>query len=156
MEWQILYWHWLVLGMVLMIAEIFIPSFTIFWFGLGGIVTAAVLGLVPGTSLTWQLLVWVAASSAFAVLWFKCVKPRMVDRTKAGISREAIVGESGMVVRAPENGRRGSLRFPVPILGSDEWSFICSEGVAVGERVRVRDISGNDLIVEKAGQETNL
>ena len=30
MEWKILYWHWLVFGMVLMIAEIFIPSFTIF------------------------------------------------------------------------------------------------------------------------------
>jgi membrane protein implicated in regulation of membrane protease activity len=32
------YWHWLVLGMILMVIEMFIPSFTIFWFGLGGLV----------------------------------------------------------------------------------------------------------------------
>jgi len=153
MEWKILYWHWLVLGMALMIAEIFIPSFTIFWFGLGGLVAAAVLWLAPELSLTWQVLAWVAASTVCVYLWFRFIKPRMTDRTKAGISREAIVGEWGMVVKAPENGRRGSLRFAVPILGSDEWSFICREPVTVGERVRVRDISGNDLIVEKAGQE---
>ncbi|NLC70846.1 MAG: NfeD family protein [Desulfuromonadaceae bacterium] len=152
MEWRVLYWHWLVLGMILMIAEIFIPSFTIFWFGLGGIVAAAVLWLAPDLSLSWQLLVWVAASSVFAFLWFRFVKPLMTDRTKAGISREAIVGECGMVVKAPENGRRGILRFTIPILGSDEWSFICGELVSVGERVRVRDISGNDLIVDKIGQ----
>lgn len=153
MEWKILYWHWLVFGMVLMIAEIFIPSFTIFWFGLGGIVAATVLGLAPEMGLTWQLLVWVFSSSLFAFLWFRLVKPRMIDRTKAGISREAMVGECGLVVKAPESGRRGVLRFSFPILGSDEWSFICAEGVTVGERVRVREISGNDLIVEKIGHQ---
>ena len=31
------YWHWLVFGMILIIAELFIPSFTIFWFGLGAL-----------------------------------------------------------------------------------------------------------------------
>ena len=38
MELQMLYWHWLVLGVVLIVAEIFIPSFTILWFGLGALV----------------------------------------------------------------------------------------------------------------------
>jgi len=152
MAWKVLYWHWLVLGMVLMIGEIFIPSFTIFWFGLGALVAAGILLVAPGMSLTWQLLIWVAASAAFTFLWFKFVKPLMTDRTKAGISREAVVGEWGMVVRAPEEGRRGLLRFPVPILGADEWSFMCRETVAAGERVRVVDFSGNDLIVERADQ----
>jgi membrane protein implicated in regulation of membrane protease activity len=35
MDMQMLYWHWLVFGILLVIAEIFIPSFTIMWFGLG-------------------------------------------------------------------------------------------------------------------------
>ena len=37
MDMQMLYWHWLVFGILLVIAEIFIPSFTIMWFGLGAI-----------------------------------------------------------------------------------------------------------------------
>jgi len=34
MDIQLLYWHWLVIGMILVVGEIFIPSFTILWFGL--------------------------------------------------------------------------------------------------------------------------
>ena len=40
MEFKLLYWYWLVFGMILIIAELFIPSFTIFWFGLGAILEA--------------------------------------------------------------------------------------------------------------------
>ena len=43
MEFELLYWHWLVFGMLLVAAEIFIPSFTVLWFGLG----ALVVGLLP-------------------------------------------------------------------------------------------------------------
>ena len=149
MEWKILYWHWLVFAMVLMIAEIFIPSFTIFWFGLGGLIVGGILWVTPGIDLTWQLLIWGMASTLFTVFWFLFLKPRMLDRTKAGISREAIVGESGMVIKVPENGKRGTLRFALPLLGSEEWSFICKEEVNVGDRVWVLEVSGNDLIVQK-------
>ena len=41
MDIHIQYWHWLVFGMVLIMAELFVPSFTIFWFGLGGLLVAA-------------------------------------------------------------------------------------------------------------------
>jgi membrane protein implicated in regulation of membrane protease activity len=46
MEFKLLYWHWLVLGMVMILAEIFIPSFTIFWFGLGAILVGGILLLI--------------------------------------------------------------------------------------------------------------
>ena len=43
MTFTLLYWHWLVFGMILIIAEIFIPSFTIFWFGVRNFLYSAVL-----------------------------------------------------------------------------------------------------------------
>lgn len=142
-------WHWLILGMGLIIAELFIPSFTIFWFGLGALVVAGWLFVAPGLPLTGQLLVWALASALFTWLWFRLIRPRMKDRTKAGISREAVLGESGRVIRAPESDRRGMVRFATPLLGADEWPFICEQAVSPGDRVFVRDISGNTLIVEK-------
>ena len=148
MEFQMLYWHWLVIGMLLIIGEIFVTSFTMFWFGLGGLVVALILALAPGMALKWQLLIWALASAAFTLLWFKLVRPRMKDRTKAGIAREAVIGESGQVLKAPADGRRGVVRFTTPLLGSDEWPFICEQPVAPGSRVFVKDISGNTLIVE--------
>ena len=149
MTFKLLYWHWLVLGMILVIAEIFIPSFTVFWFGLGAFIVAGLIWLYPPMNLAAQLFVWAVASIIFTVLWFKYFKPRMADRTHAGISREAIVGESGQVVKIPGAGVRGVVRFTTPLLGSDEWAFICEETVALGDRVFVKEISGNTLIVEK-------
>ena len=120
-----LYWHWLVFGMLLAIAEIFVPSFTIFWFGLGAIIVGGALYFFEHLSFSWQLFIWAVASCLFTFLWFKLFKPLMFDRTKAGISREAILGESGRVVKAPVEGKDGIVRFTMPLLGSDEWPFIC-------------------------------
>jgi membrane protein implicated in regulation of membrane protease activity len=89
------------------------------------------------------------ASCGFTFLWFKCFKPMMKDRTKAGISREAILGESGQVIEVPTEGKRGIVRFTTPLLGDDEWPFISEEKIAIGDRVSVKDISGNTLIVGK-------
>jgi hypothetical protein len=144
-----LYWHWLTLGLVLILAEMFIPSFTIFWFGLGALLTGIILWLAPEISLSWQLLSWALASSGFTFLWFKFLRPRMVDRTKAGLSREAVLGESGRVIAAPLAGKRGMVRFATPLLGSDEWPFICEQETEIGDRVFIKDVSGNTLIVEK-------
>ncbi|MGK2906430.1 MAG: NfeD family protein [Desulfuromonadales bacterium] len=145
---QILYWYWLAFGMILMLFELAVPSFTIFWFGLGALVVGALLLLAPGISLTLQILIWILASTAFALFWFRVLKPRMTDRTKSGISREAVLGETAMVTRLPEGERRGEIRFPVPMLGSDTWPFICTGKVAVGDRVVVQEVSGNTLLVK--------
>lgn len=148
-DWQLLSWHWLVFGMLLMLLELAVPSFTIFWFGLGALAVGILLLLAPAVSLTWQILLWVVASSACAIFWFKILKPRMTDRTKAGLSREAVIGETAMVTRLPEGDRRGELRFAVPLLGSDTWPFFCADEVAVGDRVMVQELSGNTMTVKK-------
>jgi inner membrane protein len=150
MNFTVQYWHWLVFGMILIIAEIFVPSFTIFWFGLGGLVVAGLLLLFASISFAWQLFVWAIASCLFTFLWFKFIRPMMSDRTRAGLSREAAIGETGRVIRIPEHGRRGMVRFSIPLLGSEEWPFICDADVSIGDRVVVVDISGNTLVVNKA------
>jgi len=148
MDFQMLYWHWLVIGMLLIIGEIFMTSFTMFWFGLGGLMVALALGLAPELSLSWQLLIWAVSSAVFTLLWFKLIRPRMKDRTTAGIARESAIGESGQVIKAPAEELRGVVRFTTPLLGSDEWPFICEDPVRPGDRVYIKDISGNTLVVE--------
>jgi membrane protein implicated in regulation of membrane protease activity len=146
---QLEYWHWIVFGMILIIAELVVPSFTIFWFGLAGLIVGGVLLVAPETTFTWQLFLWALGACLMTFLWFKLLKPLMADRTKAGISREAIVGEGGQVIKAPSAEQRGMLRFTTPVLGAEEWPFICEQAVAIGDRVVVTDISGNTLIVTK-------
>ena len=148
MELQMLYWHWLVLGVVLVVAEIFIPSFTILWFGLGALVVgvAALLFDIP---LSTQVLIWTLFSVLFTVLWFKWVKPMMVDSSNSQAARESAIGESGQVIKLPAGDTRGRLRFSTPILGKDEWEFSCETEVALGDRLHIQEISGNVLVVAK-------
>ncbi len=149
MEIELLYWHWLILGAVLILAELALVSFAAIWFGLGAMIVALALVMVPQLSLTLQLLLWTAASVGFTLAWFKILNPRMKDKAMAGLSREAIIGQVGLVARSPVESHRGELRFPAPVMGNDSWSFICVEPVSPGDRVIVIDVVGNSLKVEK-------
>lgn len=149
MEVDLLYWHWLVLGLVLVGLEIFISSFTVIWFGLGAILVGLLIWFVPTLAVSLQLLLWTLTSIGFAIGWFTFLKPKMVDHTKAGMSREAVLGEVGQVIQVPVDGGRGRVRFSKPVLGEDEWDFICEDQLGSGDRVMIRDVSGNTLIVER-------
>lgn len=149
-EWlnqHVAYWHWIVLGLLLAGLEIFLPSFVLIWFGAAALCVGLLTWLVP-VGLTGQLVLWILLSLGFLVLWMKFVAPLMRDRTLAGLSREAIIGQTGIVVRYNSESGRGLLKFPAPILGSEDWEFICEGKLASGDRVSVVEVSGNSLIVK--------
>ena len=144
---ELVYWHWIVLGIVLMLAEIFIGSFFIFWFGAAAVVVGLSLTIAPSISAPTQLIFWTLLSLVFAVAWFRFLKPLSKDVTKAGLSREALIGEIGQVLSVPNDDKRGMVRFPAPLLGSDEWLIMSQDSLSIGDRVSVKDVSGNSLIV---------
>ncbi len=146
---ELVYWHWIVLGILLMLAEIFVGSFFIFWFGAAAVVVGLCLIIAPGIGDSTQLIIWTVLSFGFAVAWFRFLKPLSKDVTKAGLSRETLLGEIGQVLSAPNGDKRGMVRFPAPLLGSDEWLIMSQDTLNIGDRVRVKDVSGNSLIVER-------
>ena len=143
------YWQWIVFGIALMLSEIFIGSFFIVWFGAAAVVVGLLVLPLPNMSGTAQLIIWAISSASFALAWFKLIKPLNIDKTKAGLSKEALLGEIGQVLQVPSSDKRGKVRFPAPVLGSDEWLIISHETVSMGDRVSVVDLSGNALIVKK-------
>lgn len=146
---ELVYWHWIVLGLVLMLAEIFIGSFFIFWFGAAAVVVGLTLTLAPGLGEAAQFIIWTLLSLGFALAWFRFLKPLSKDVTKAGLSREALMGEIGQVLSVPNGDKRGMVRFPAPLLGSDEWLIMSQDSLNIGDRVTVKDVSGNSLIVAR-------
>ena len=149
-EWlnaNIAYWHWLILGLCLALAEIMLLSFVTLWFGLAAIIVGLLLLIYP-FSFTVQLLIWVILSMIIVFSWFKWVSPVLKNKTFSGMSRESMIGQIGTVIEYNSfHEGRGTLRFPAPILGNDEWQFICTDTVDIGARVLVREFSGNTLIV---------
>ena len=146
MDIQLLYWHWLVIGMLLVVAEIFIPSFTVLWFGLGALVVGLVEMVAP-MSMTTQILVWTVSSVLFAVGWFKVIKPKMAAANQNKQSRQSAIGESGLVIKLPSESTLGTMRFSTPVLDRDEWQFSCDVVVELGDRLHIQEISDQTLVV---------
>jgi len=139
------WWHWAVSGIVLIVAELVVPSFVLIWFGVGALFVALLVAFAdPG--LTAELAIWLAVSLALVVAWFKVFKPNM-HKTKVGMSDANITGEIGMLVRDVAPFEKGQVRFQKPILGADVWECIADEAIKSGERVKVVDVEGSFLKV---------
>lgn len=141
-------WHWFVLGVLLMLSELIIPAFAALWFGISAIMVGILLWIFPALDSTVQLVLWMILSILCTVAWFRFIKPLSIDKTKAGLSREATIGQIGMVTQVNMEHEQIRVRFPMPVLGSDEWNCRTLTSVNVGDRVRVVDILGNDLVVQ--------
>lgn len=138
------WWHWAVLGIALIVAELAIPAFVLVWFGLGALLVALVLLALPQAGLTFQIGLWTLASLAMVVLWFRIFKPSL-HKTRIGRSDANVIGEIGLLVQDVEPFRRGQVRFQKPILGADLWECIADEKIASGARVRVLGVEGSLL-----------
>jgi membrane protein implicated in regulation of membrane protease activity len=140
------WWHWVVLGLGLSLAELAIPSFFIIWFGIGAAAVGLILAFAPGLALAWQLLIWTVVSGALTVVWFRYLRPK--TRTSAGTSAASVAGEVGILISDLQAHNRGKVRFQKPILGDDVWECYAEQSITAGERVRVVAVEGNFIKVE--------
>lgn len=142
------WWTWIVGGIVLILAELAVPSFFIVWFGLGALLVG-LLALAFDLSLTAQLATWTIASLSMVVLWFRVFK-QSFDKTRAGTADGDAIGQIGLLVSAVAPFEKGKVRFQGPLLGSEEWVCMADDPIAAGERVRVLAVEGSFLKVSKA------
>ena len=142
------WWHWIVTGVLLLLAELALPAFVLIWFGLGAVAVGLLLVLWPDLPLTAQLAFWLLASLALVWYWFRVFEPAR-HKTRIGMSAASIIGEVGLLTRAVGPFQRGELRLQKPMLGTEIWACISDQEIAVNERVRVLTVEGSLLHVEK-------
>lgn len=143
---ELVWWHWVVLGMVLIGIEMLTPTFFLMWFGLGALLLGGVVAVLP-LGFTAQVLGWAVASLLMTGVWLKYFKNP--DRTHAGQAKEGVLGVTGLVTRAiPEMGE-GEMLFQRPVLGSDRWPAVADAPIPAGEKAKIVDVLGQTLKVEK-------
>jgi hypothetical protein len=145
LEW----WHWEIAGLALVLLELAVPAFFIIWFGFGAMLVGLALLVVPGMALSAQIGVWVLASVAMTVLWFRVFR-RSQHKTLIGTAAGEVIGEIGLLVSAVAPFERGKVRFQRPVLGAEEWACMAESAIAAGERVRVVSVEGSFVKVAKA------
>lgn len=145
---ELAWWHWMVLGMVLVGLEMLVPTFFLIWFGLGAILVGVLtLFAVPGFAV--QLLLWAVASMVMMGAWVRFFK--VPDRNRAGQAKEGVIGIVGMMTRPVTETENGEILFQRPVLGADRWPVVADAAIAAGERAKIVDVLGQTLKVVKSG-----
>ena len=144
---------WTVLGLLLIIAEVFSTGFVLLWFGVGAL--AAALASVLGLGYPFQFLVFfvvsVALTAASRTIFAEhFVRRRHEGGLKTGV--ESLPGKVGTVVTSS----RGALNEgAVKVFGST-WTAYPSPGeepLEAGDRVVVDSIQGASIYVRRVGSE---
>ena len=140
-------WLWLIGGVVLLIAELIAPGFSLIFIGAAGIATG-VLSLALGLPVALQLAV-------FAILAFLAARigGRRFYASRYDYSADPLLNDraarllgKGVVVVEPVDSHGGRVR-----VGDSDWSARGGPA-AVGDRVRIVDIEGYCLKVEPEHQ----
>src|SRR5215210_5144854 len=144
---------WTVLGVILIVAEIFTPGFVLLWFGIGAL-AAAFASLVGLSSLPLQFLIFAIVSTALTAA-SRTIFVNYFSREKTGTDLktgvDGLPGKIGTVVTSS----RGALNEgAVKVFGST-WTAYPAEGeepLEAGERVEVLRVQGASIYVRRVGQ----
>jgi membrane protein implicated in regulation of membrane protease activity len=149
---QLAWIFWLILGVALIVAEVFTLSFFLLWFGIGAI--GAALAAMLGLGFGWQFLVFAVISVGFTLMsrtiFSQYLMHREEDSVKMGM--DSLPGQVGTVTISSKGALNEAA---VKVFGS-EWTAFPSDGVsefAEGEKVEVVSIKGSSIYVRKAGKE---
>jgi len=143
---------WLVLGVGLIIAEVFTLGFVLLWFGVGA-VAAALVGLMGGGFLL-QFLVFAIVSVALTAMsrtiFAKYLSHGDGDLVKMGV--DSLPGQIGTVTLAS----KGALKEGAVKVYGSIWTAFPEDGeteLAEGEKVEVVSVKGSSIYVRRAVRE---
>ena len=147
MEWFVNWsiWHWLILGFVLLIAEIAMPGVFLLWWGLAAIVVAGIMKLFPTLPLSALVVIYAIIAIILSIIWWRYQHSKdQADQSQSVLNQRdhAMIGARGKVLEMAENGiGRGAF-------GDTTWR-IQGEHLNVNDLVVVERVDGITLLVKK-------
>ena len=140
----ILWWHWIVLGVALLIWDMSMGTFFILGLGVAAIIVG-VLDIFLDLSFTVELAIWMILSVLVIAAWFKWFREEPV--TESGQSNYRL-DTLGVVMEDIQPHSRGKVTFDTPVLGNTSWHAISKVNIDKGTRVKIVQINGQLIEVE--------
>ncbi len=134
----VLWWHWIVFGIALLIWDMSMGTFFILGLGIAAIIVG-ILDIFLDTSFTLELTIWMILSILVIAVWFKWFREEPV--TESGQSNYRL-DTLGVVMEDIQPHSRGKVTFDTPVLGNTSWHAISKVDIAKGTRVKIVQISG--------------
>ena len=142
----VVWWFWIIGGLLLIILELATGSFITLGLGIAALIVGLIDLMMP-MGLLIQLLLWIVLSVGFISLFFKWFK-RQDTVSNTGQSTYTF-DTLGIVKDAIHPHQRGKVTFDTPVLGSTQWLATSNEILEVGTRIRIVEVNGQLITVAK-------
>ncbi|MCF6243458.1 MAG: NfeD family protein [Sulfurovum sp.] len=143
---NIIWWHWLIIGFILLILEMNTGTFVILGLGLSAIIVG-ILDLVMPMTFMNQVLSWIVLSLLSLWAWKRWVKIEHVSNTgQSNYNLDTL----GTVTSSIAPNSRGKVTFDTPILGNTTWTATSTHSIDIDSRIKIVEIHGQLIEVEKA------
>jgi membrane protein implicated in regulation of membrane protease activity len=131
--------HWLILGIALIILELFVWTVFLLWIGSSAITVGIIFFLFPNVSGLLQLLIFIVLAVAATLLSkkyypVKTVDEQLHDKAKSHIGKEC-------TIESVENG------VTKVKIGESLW-FAKGSDLSAGQSVKIIDVESSTFIVE--------
>jgi membrane protein implicated in regulation of membrane protease activity len=140
---QIDFWQWWILGLVLLVLEVFAPGAFFLWMGIAAGLVGLILFLVPQMGWEYQVLIFAVLSVGSIVVWRQYLKKHPTESDQPSLNRR---GEQyvGRVFTLDEPIKNGTGKIHVD---DSSWKINGADCEA-GTRVKVTGANGVILQVE--------
>ena len=138
------YWHWWILGLLLMVLEGLAPGAFFLWMGIASGVVGFILVLAPSLGWQYQFMVFSIFSIVSIAAWRLYLRKHSTQTDRPSLNRrgEQYVGRSFTLAHPIVDGM-GEIQ-----LDDSSWK-IRGEDCDAGTRVKVTGVDGTILQVEK-------
>ncbi len=141
---EISWWHWIALGLLLLIIEVNSGTFLLLGLGIAAI-SVGLLDLLYPISLTTGVLLWASLSIGYLIAWKRWIHEE--STSKAGQS-DYNLDMLGTVTHAIQPHQKGKVHFDIPVLGQTEWFAIADHPIEKDARVKIVEIIGQLIKVD--------
>lgn len=141
-------WHWLSLGLLVLIAEALGAGGFLLGIGVAAIVVAAVLAIFPGLVWYWQFILFAFLSIAVTLLYWKRFRGfnNRTEQPLLNSRTERLIGRRVSLMTPIRNGS-GKVQIEDAL-----WTVSCEEDLEQGEIVDILAAQGMTLVVQRHPQ----
>lgn len=134
---------WLIIAVVCGLVEAGTIALVSVWFVFGAVVSFFVALIFP-ESILFQIFIFILFST-LSLIFIRPVAKKYVDKYTKGGNINSKVNKTGVVIQEIKKDEKGRVK-----IGDVEWLAISkNENISEGTRVRVTNVDGNTLCVEK-------
>lgn len=141
---SMIYWHWLIIAVVLVTAEILVPGAYLIWLGIASFIVAIITYIFPDTPLLLDIIIFSITSVLTILLYntYRTMNPIIVDQPLLNRRGEQYIGR---VLHLVDDMVDGSGKIKID---DNIWRVRSDQDCIAGSRVHVTGIESTTLIIE--------